>query len=127
MALIHEPEFDSGPNGSNTNYLSFWNDFYGAGVELVLSGHSHLYERFGPQTPTGASDPAHGVVQMIVGTGGNSLDNFHTIRPNSIARNNTDFGVVMLTLHDSSYDWQFVPVAGGTYSDSGSANCHSAP
>jgi len=32
--------------------------------------------------------------------------------------------VLKLTLHASSYDWQFVPVAGQTFTDSGSGSCH---
>ena len=29
-----------------------------------------------------------------------------------------------MTLHPSSYDWQFVPEAGGTFTDAGSELCH---
>ncbi len=127
LAMLHEPEYDSGPNASTTTYLTFWQDLYNAGADVILDGHSHLYERFAPQSPSGALDTAYGITQFTVGTGGDSLDHFHTIRPNSLARNDTDFGVLLLTLHPTSYDWQFVPIAGGTYSDSGTANCHSAP
>ena len=38
----------------------------------------------------------------------------------SEAAQNDTFGVLKLTLHALSYDWQFVPVAGKTWSDSGS-------
>jgi hypothetical protein len=40
-----------------------------------------------------------------------------------VAQNDT-FGVLKLTLHPASYDWQFVPEAGKTFSDAGSENCH---
>ena len=32
-----------------------------------------------------------------------------------------------LTLHASSYDWQFIPIAGQTFTDSGTASTHGAP
>jgi hypothetical protein len=40
-----------------------------------------------------------------------------------VAQNDT-FGVLKLTLHPTSYDWQFVPEAGKTFSDAGSQPCH---
>jgi hypothetical protein len=41
-----------------------------------------------------------------------------------VAQNHT-FGVLKLALHATSYDWQFVPIAGGTFTDSGSGACSS--
>ena len=67
-AVWHEPECDSGPKGSNTVYLDFWNDLYRAGAEIVRNGHSHLHGRVAPQTPSGALSTAHDVVQFTVGT-----------------------------------------------------------
>jgi acid phosphatase type 7 len=32
--------------------------------------------------------------------------------------------VLKMTLHDGSYDWQFVPVAGKTFTDKGTGYCH---
>lgn len=128
IAVWHEPEFDSGPNGSGTVYLNFWNDLYRGGADIILNGHSHLYERFAPQTPTGTLDTAHGIVQFTVGTGGEDLDTFHTVRPNSMARDSNDFGVLQLTLGDGGYNWQFVTIPGSSgFTDSGSASCHAAP
>jgi acid phosphatase type 7 len=39
-------------------------------------------------------------------------------------RQNDALGLLKLTLHATGYDWQFVPVAGSSYSDVGSASCH---
>ena len=126
LAVWHKPEFDSGYYPSTT-FLAFWNDLYKAGADVILNGHSHLYERFAPQSPSGALDSANGIRQFTVGTGGEDQSSINAIKPNSQARNTTDFGVLKLTLHTSSYDWQFVPIAGKTYTDSGSAGCHDAP
>ena len=49
---------------------------------------------------------------------------FQSIRANSEVRDASTFGVLKLTLHPSGYDWQFVPVAGQSFTDSGTTNCH---
>ena len=47
-----------------------------------------------------------------------------TPKPNSQIRQSNTYGVLKLTLRPTSYDWQFVPVAGQTFTDSGSTACH---
>ena len=61
---------------------------------------------------------------FVVGTGGKSFYDFGKIHPTSEVRNGDTFGVLKLTLHPRSYDWEFVPVDGGTFRDSGSGQCH---
>jgi acid phosphatase type 7 len=46
------------------------------------------------------------------------------IQPNSQVRIGGTYGVLKLTLHPSSYEWKFVPVAGKTFTDSGTTSCH---
>jgi hypothetical protein len=106
----------------------FWKTLYDKGADVVLAGHRHNYERFAPQNPNGQADPAQGIRQFVVGTGGKSLNGFTTVQPpNSEVRSADAFGVIKLTLHPEGYDWQFVPVAGETFTDSGSGQCHGAP
>jgi hypothetical protein len=69
------------------------------------------------------ADPERGVREFVVGTGGYSLNSFKTSVANSQERNANAYGVLKLTLHPSSFDWKFVPVAGQTYTDSGSDSC----
>ena len=76
---------------------------------MVLNGHDHDYERFAPQTPAGAADPAYGIREFVVGTGGRSHYQFATIKPNSQVRNDDTYGVLFLTLRPSSYSWRFAP------------------
>ncbi|HEX9839541.1 MAG TPA: Ig-like domain-containing protein, partial [Anaerolineales bacterium] len=80
------------------------------------------YERFAPQNPNGQAD-SKGIREFVVGTGGAGLYSFTSNQPNSQVRNNTTHGVLKLTLHSTSYDWQFIPIAGQNFTDSGSANC----
>jgi hypothetical protein len=90
-----------------------------------MGGDDHDYERFAPQTPFGDLDVTDGVRQFVVGTGGRFLRPMtDTPRPNSEARDNSTFGILRVGLLDWGYEWEFVPVAGGTYTDSGSTACH---
>ena len=124
LVYWHKPRWSSGHFGPITKMDQLWRDAYAAGVELVLSGHDHIYERFAPQSATGALAPATGIRQFVVGTGGWAHGQYSTIQPNSQVRNNTTYGVLKLTLHPNSYDWQFLPVAGATFTDSGTTTCH---
>jgi hypothetical protein len=103
--------------------VPIWTDLYNANADLVLNGHVHNYERFAPQTPSGAKDDARGIVEIVSGTGGVSHYASGSPIANSLVQNDTSFGVLKLTLHPGSYDWQFVP-ATGSFSDSGSRACH---
>ena len=127
LAYWHHPRFSSGAHGNNATYDAFWRELYKAGADVVLVGHDHDYERFAPQDPDGKADPTYGIRQFVVGTGGREMRAFATIRPNSESRNNKDFGVLKLVLRPGGYDWEFLPVPGGTFSDQGSTSCHNAP
>jgi hypothetical protein len=83
-----------------------------------------MYERFAQQNPAGVADPGHGIRQFVVGTGGSGLTSTPSgVAPNSQVRNNTTHGVLKFTLHPTSYDWVFIPIAGQTFTDSGSTPC----
>ena len=125
LAYWHHPVFSSGSeHGNNPKMIPSWDALYAAGADVVLSGHDHDYERFAPQTSSGVEDPEGGIREFVVGTGGGSPRAFGTIRANSEVRNSDTNGVLKLTLHATSYEWQFVPASGKTFADSGSSNCH---
>jgi hypothetical protein len=125
LAVVHEPRFSSGAvHGNHPEMQPFWQALYDHGAEVVLSGDDHLYERFAPQTPTGVEDTALGIRQFVVGTGGRSHYAFADIKPNSQAREANSFGVIRLSLRPGAYDWEFVPEAGQTFTDSGTTPCH---
>jgi acid phosphatase type 7 len=126
LAYWHEPLFSSGAkHGNSPAYKDFWQDLYNAKATIVLNGHDHDYERFAPQDPDGKADPSRGIREFVVGTGGNHEREFSpTPQPNSEARMTGTFGVLKLTLHPRGYDWQFIPQAGKTFTDSGSGACH---
>jgi len=125
IALWHYPLFNSGEQyGSVQEMKPFFDVLYNAGVEMVFSGHDHLYERFAPQRGDGTADPVRGVRQFVIGTGGHTLNPFGTPLPNSEFRYNTNWGILRLILGQGTYSWQFVPAGGGASIDAGTGTCH---
>ncbi|HUR15636.1 MAG TPA: metallophosphoesterase [Mycobacteriales bacterium] len=144
LAYWHEPRWSSGQHGDAQQMTDIWNDLVGARVELVLSGHNHDYERFGrlgrsPADPEASSsstttgkpsyqqptpDPL-GTRQFVVGTGGRNHYGFSVPQlTGQEVRDSSSYGVLALTLGVGRYSWEFLPVAGGSFTDSGSDVCH---
>jgi hypothetical protein len=124
LAYWHHPRFSSGNHGNQPAMQPIWQALYEAGADVVLSGHDHDYERFAPQDPGGAADPVSGIREFVVGTGGKSHYAINTPIANSEVHNDDTFGVLKLVLHATSYDWEFIPEAGKTFTDTGTAACH---
>jgi acid phosphatase type 7 len=124
LAIWHHPRWSSGLTGSDGRMSPAYRVLYEAGAEIVISGHDHDYERLAPLDPTGKPDPQHGIRQFVVGTGGAEPRPFATILPESEAHQSGTFGVLKFSLYPDHYDWQFLPVSGETFTDSGTAACH---
>jgi Calcineurin-like phosphoesterase len=124
LAYWHHPRWSGGQVTSDADTDMFWQDLFAGNADVVLVGHAHNYQRFAPQNPVGVADPARGIRQFVVGTGGNP--NLHPVAPiaNTEVTNRDTWGVLKLTLHPRGYDWQFVRAAGGNFTDSGSQACH---
>jgi len=126
LAYWHKPLFSSGAaHGNDPEIKPLWDALYSADADVVINGHDHHYERFAPQDPEGKADSPRGIREFVVGTGGkNSHRKLSTPKPNSELRQADTFGVLKLTLRATSYDWEFVPEAGRTFTDAGSGTCH---
>ena len=124
LAYWHHPRFSSGVYGDDVRFDAFWQALHEYGAELVVVGHEHHYERLAPLNPAGELDSEAGIRQIIAGTGGRYLRPTGVPRTGSEVRNSETFGVLKLTLYHDSYEWDFVPVAGQTFTDSGSGVCH---
>jgi hypothetical protein len=125
LAYWHRPPFSSRVNqGAPTKTGALERDLYNAGADVLLTGDEHNYERLAPQTPEAAADPTRGIREFVAGTGGNDLRPFGMPIANSEVREDRTFGVLELTLRRTSYVWQFIPEAGGTFTDGGSSVCH---
>jgi hypothetical protein len=134
VAYYHHPILSAGPHDSDDagGGLPIWQALWDAGVDLVVAGHDHNYQRYAPLNRTASAVDSAGMRQIIAGTGGrgittatrtSSTPGLQVWQDGSTA---SAFGVLKLTLHTGSYDWQFVPVAGETFSDSGNQACDAA-
>ncbi len=123
LVYWHHPRFSSGQHGNNIAYATFWDTLYTAGVEVILVGHDHHYERFAPMKSNGELDRSRGIRQFVVGTGAKNLTQIVEIQNHSEFRNVESYGFLRLGLHQRSYDWQFISEE-GVILDSGSDQCH---
>ena len=126
VAYFHHPRYSSGLHGNQYQMQRIWDALYRHGVDVVLSGHDHLYERFAPQDPEGTLDTAYGIRQLTVGTGGAHLYRATRRIANSEVLIDDTFGVATLALGAGRYAWAFVAVD-RSIRDSGSGTCHGPP
>lgn len=132
LAIWHQPLFYSEYPGKKAGYLlsrkRLWATLYSARADLVLNGHRHIYERYALQDPDGHLTSS-GLREIIAGTGGaESWPNPTVLGANVEVVNGgapDGFGVLKLTLSNSSYVWEFIPVGGNTFTDQGTTACHS--
>lgn len=139
LAFQHHPRYDWRPwqdwvddDGKTHNagtetapYIEMWRLMDGAGVDVMLVGHNHLYQRWAPQDADGNATPS-GIRQFTVGTGGRSLYPLgKDPKPANLERTqNKAFGVLKMTLHATSYDYQWVPLRGEpAFQDKATASC----
>ena len=128
LVYYQNPRFTSnGTSGGNTTYQQIWTDLYKGGADVVLNGDSHWYERFSPLNASGVIDNTYGVREFIVGTGGAGLEIPGAELPTSQVLNATTHGVIKMTLHNGTYDWQFINDGESSFTDSGTASCHAKP
>ncbi|HKA58166.1 MAG TPA: PKD domain-containing protein, partial [Gemmatimonadales bacterium] len=124
MAIWHHPLWtNSQGRTTNPSIQPFWEALWIGGVDLIVNGHDHSYQRYAAQTPRGAPDFT-GLRQITVGTGGRSLYQFNGAPESNVeVRNNSTWGVLELKLRSGSYDWRFVSIAGQTFMDAGTGTC----
>ncbi|MBI3284247.1 MAG: metallophosphoesterase [Burkholderiales bacterium] len=124
LAYWHHPVYSSGGHGNNEAMQPAWQMLAAAGADIVLSSHDHDYERFAALDENGERDDKKGIRSFVVGTGGARLTPMFLPKMNTEIRDNATFGVLKLSLHDKSYEWEFLPVAGQSFADKGKGVCH---
>ena len=101
IAIIHEP-----PYTSENRYWPGYEDLRWPfeGMDLVLSGHAHVYERLN----------VHGRTYITAGTGGHSLTGFAEdhIHPNSVVRIK-EYGHLHITVSQFKLTVKFIKAGGG--------------
>jgi hypothetical protein len=129
LAYWHHPRFSSSLHGRQRGDIGratgpLWELLEAHGVDVVVNGHAHMYERFAPQSTAGQGTP-DGIRQFVAGMGGASLDRALEPLPNSEVLNADAHGVLVLVLRASSYEWRFIGVDGAVHDTSaGAAQCH---
>ena len=126
LAYFHHPRFSSGPHGDDPEAAwtrDLWRLMYAQGIDVILNGHDHIYERFAPQDDKGKLDAEHGIREFIAGTGGGGVYKIGKIAPNSEVHDNSAYGVLKLTLAPGRYSWEFVPIPGARFRDEGAGSC----
>lgn len=124
IAYFHRPLWASGTHGGHPEMVGFFQILHEAGVEMVLAGHEHHYERFAPMTPAGVVDTLTGITQIIIGTGGAELRGLRTpLARNSAYQIQGHFGVLKLTLGGGAWRSAFIDAKGRVWDPSG-GTCH---
>lgn len=146
LAYFHHPLYSRDTSGGTANLAGqpFWQLLYAAGADVVLNGHSHNYQRFTPMNASGGVDNSKGILELVTGAGGANHTPFDVTdtaaqfaakypsvtpglnQPIPLVSNNTDFGVLALTLHSHSFDYKFYSVTAGGFSDASQSSiaCH---
>jgi hypothetical protein len=125
IAIWHRPRFSSGDiHGDQTDTQPLWQALYNAGAEIVICGHEHDYQRYEPLDASGNPDATRGIREFVAGMGGANLYAISSPSSHLQAYNTDTYGVLKLTLGPGTYTWEFIPIAGQSYTDSGSGTCH---
>jgi acid phosphatase type 7 len=126
LVAWHAPLYSSGLHrGSGEHMRPFWALLDDYGADLVLSGHEHFYERFGPLAADGRAPPDDSAPrQFVIGTGGTQLFGFWKPPYRSDSRV-LAHGVLKLSLGPDGFSWQFVDVD-RRVRDAGQARCRAA-
>jgi hypothetical protein len=108
LAYFHRPLYSSGAHGSSPIMQSIWKILADGGVDLVINGHEHHYERFLPMNAAGVLDTLRGMEQIIVGTGGGDLTGIRSSKaPNSAVQIQGRWGALIATLGTDEYRTSF--------------------
>jgi hypothetical protein len=115
VIFFHHPPWSSGAHGSQlTVRREFAPLFEQYGVDLVLTGHDHNYERSKPMKGEGvAASGTRGVTYVVVGSGGANLRVFPGAQPSWTAhRNNTDVGYLEVAISGGTLSSRFLTPSG---------------
>lgn len=123
LAFWHHPRFSSGDHTDDSSVKPFYQALYNANADLILQGHSHIYEKYSAADADGKKDEAKGIRSFVIGTGGGNLDNISSTKGPLEYRNNKVYGVMKLTLSSTGYSWKFIDIDNNVL-DEGTGTCH---
>ena len=115
VVFFHHPPWSSGDHGSQfLMRREFSPLFEKYGVDLVLTGHDHNYERTRPMLGDSVAPAGQrGIPYLVVGGGGASLRPFSASAPEwSAARNNQDYGFLDVRINEGTLTAQVLTPTG---------------
>jgi chitodextrinase len=128
VAYFHHPVFSVGPQGSTTTLNDIWALMAQKGVDIVLTGHDHSYQRWVPLGGNGQPSST-GITQFVAGGGGHGIQNFVTTDSRMAAGFDTSpnsLGSLRFVLNQYGASFQYINYV-GTVLDSGAIPCSGAP
>jgi dipeptidyl aminopeptidase/acylaminoacyl peptidase len=132
VAFLHHPRFSIGTQGDTPRLDAMWRLFVDSGVDIVLTGHDHNYQRWVPMDGDG-NPSADGPTQFVLGAGGHGIRLFDPARvgdPRVVSKSDdqdTARGALRLVFTATGADYEYVRSSDGGTLDSGSIECAPPP
>lgn len=120
LVYFHHPVYSAGA-APVARLTPLWELLADEGVDVVLTGHEHRYERWKPMDASGEVD-AIGPTEYVVGTGGMSLYEIPGVPSRIAAWSDARFGAVRLALSPGTVASRFV-TSGGAVLDTSTRSC----
>jgi hypothetical protein len=122
LVYFHHPLFNIGVEPVPNRFTAIWPLLAQYGVDIVLTGHDHDYQRWVPMDGSGTPNPT-GPTEFVVGTGGHSLQSFVSSDPRVAYSLSGSFGASQFDLNPGGASYQYMTTGGGTV-DSGTIACN---
>jgi Calcineurin-like phosphoesterase len=123
LAFFHAPyRASTALHGGSPEIAHLWAQLVAGGVDVVLNGHNHVYERLKPMRTTGNVDLNGAPWTIVAGTGGRSIHPVNRVHPNSVSRLRA-YGVYRLIMYPDHWVGAFKGVDGSTHDYTGQ-HCH---
>jgi len=120
LVYMHNPRWGLHTNYDYSQLDAIWQLFADEGVDLVLAGHEHNYQRWVPMDGDGMADP-DGTTQIVVGTGGHKLIPFMVGDERAQSAFNS-FGALRLELGAGGASYEFIDTTSAVL-DAGTLTC----
>lgn len=124
IAYFHHPVYNIGPEGPKNSMVDIWSLLANNGVEIVLSGHDHDYQRWKPMDANGQPSSS-GMTQFVVGGGGHGYQTILNSDSRVVTYATTypdAMGALRLTLNANGASFAYYNLL-GTLVDSGTIGC----